>query len=52
MRRRYEKIDAQDYGLNYGDDDFAYTWDWFQNVAVLFQKAAAADRAIVFTVDQ
>jgi len=46
MRRRYEKIDRESYGPQYGDDDFAYTWDWFQNVAALFQKAAASDRAL------
>jgi hypothetical protein len=34
------------------DDDFEYTWSWFRHLRDFFQKAAAANRAMLFKVDQ
>jgi hypothetical protein len=51
LRRRYDAIDPADYnGLV--EDDFEYTWSWFPHLRDFFQKAATADRAMLFTVDQ
>lgn len=52
LRRGYERIEQSDYDGDLDDDDFEYTWQWFQGLAPLFEKAAAADRAVLFTVDQ
>jgi hypothetical protein len=35
-----------------GDEDFAYTWEWFQDVRRLYQRAAAEGRHVLFTADQ
>ena len=51
LRRRYDAIDPADYdGLV--EDDFDYTWSWFPDLRDFFQKAAAAGRGMLFTVDQ
>jgi len=51
LRRRYDAIDPEEYdGLV--EDDFEYTWSWFPHLRDFFQKAAAANRAMLFTVDQ
>ena len=51
MRRQYERLADHGYGPA-GEDDFLYTWEYFQGVREFFTKAAAANRAVVFTVDQ
>jgi hypothetical protein len=50
FRERYFAIPQDDYG-NLSDNDFKYTWGWFQEVRTLYQKAATADRSVIFTVD-
>jgi len=35
-----------------GDEDFGYTWDRFQDVRRLYQRAATEDRHVPFTADQ
>jgi hypothetical protein len=51
MRRRYDAIDPDDYDGHKSDDDFEYTWGWFVPLREFFNKAAAHDRAVIFTVD-
>ena len=52
LRERYfSLIDPNEYDGEKGEDDFEYTWEWFQGVSALFKKAAAVGRAVVFTVD-
>ena len=51
LRRRYDAIDTDTYG-DLSDGDFEYTWSWFRHLPDFFQKAAAADRAVLFSVDQ
>ena len=51
LRRRYDDIDTETYG-ELSDSDFEYTWGWFSHLREFFQKAAAANRAMLFTVDQ
>ncbi|MBU2665312.1 YfbM family protein [Actinoplanes bogorensis] len=52
MRRRYDRIDPEDYQGVLSDEDFDYTWYWFGKVRDFYGKAAAANRAVIFTVDQ
>jgi hypothetical protein len=49
---RYRSVVPSDYALEHGNDDLEYTWAWFQGVRDLYAKAAARQRAVVFTVDQ
>jgi hypothetical protein len=51
LRRRYDAIETDSYG-SLSDDDFEYTWSWFPHLRDFFQKAAKANRAVVFSVDQ
>ena len=52
LRERYFKIDESDYDEPVSEEDCGYTWDWFEPLKTFFAKAAAANRAVVFTVDQ
>jgi Domain of unknown function (DUF1877) len=54
MRRGYDNIDPDSfYRLSaWSEDDFEYTWDYFQRLQVFFQRAADAGRWVVFRVDQ
>ena len=52
FRRRYFAIDADSYGCPLTEEDFGYTWEYFQSVRELYQRAAAADRFVLFTADQ
>ena len=49
--RYFSLLKPDAYDGDIGDDDFGYTWSWFQGVAALFRKAAADGRAVIFTVD-
>jgi uncharacterized protein DUF1877 len=51
FRARYDGIDS-DYDGELGEDDFAYTWDWFQGVRDLYLRAAEQRRYVLFTADQ
>jgi hypothetical protein len=52
LRRKYDAIDTTSYQGVLSDSDFEYTWSCFPSLRDFFQKAAAADRAMIFTVDQ
>ncbi|MGN9809936.1 DUF1877 family protein [Micromonospora sp. BQ11] len=52
LRAGYEGIDVADYGPEFGDEDFEYTWENFTGVIAFFARAAQAGRHVVFTVDQ
>ncbi len=52
FRRRYDAIDAEAYGFPLTDEDFDYTWDWFQGVRDLYTRAASEGRFVLFTADQ
>lgn len=52
LRERYFKIDEDDYGVPVSDQDFEYTWGWFEPLKAFFAKAADAGRSVVFSVDQ
>jgi hypothetical protein len=44
-------LDKDDYEGEIGDQDFAYTWDWFENVRELYLRASITGRSVIFTVD-
>ena len=52
LRQSYFNIDPQDYGFPISEEDFEYTVTWFRRLPGFFEKAAAAKRWVVFTVDQ
>lgn len=52
FRSRYYAIDSNDYGFPLTDEDFEYTWEWFQNVRKLYRVAAETERYVLFTADQ
>lgn len=52
FRRRYFSIDAKSYGFPLSDEDFNYTWSWFQGVRELYIRAAREGRFVLFTADQ
>jgi hypothetical protein len=49
--RYFRLLKPDDYDAEIGEDDFEYTWESFEHVRELYIKAAAADRAVIFTVD-
>lgn len=52
FRDRYEAIPGDEYGMEPNEDDFSYTWEWFQNVRSLYIRAASEGRYVLFTADQ
>ena len=52
FRKRYDRIDSKSYDGEIGDEDFEYTWEWFQGVRDLYRRAAAEKRYVLFTADQ
>lgn len=52
FRQRYFSIDAKSYGAPLSEDDFNYTWDWFQSVRDVYTRAAKEGRFVLFTADQ
>ncbi len=55
MRERYYLIDPKDYGVPlvpFNDQDFEYTWEYFEGMRKFYLKAAADNRAVIFTADQ
>lgn len=52
FRQRYDRLDSKNYDGEIGDEDFKYTWDWFQGVRDLYVRAATEGRFVLFTADQ
>lgn len=51
FRTGYDRISPDDYDGPYGLDDFQMTWDEFEQLVQFYQRAAKAQRAVLFTVD-
>jgi hypothetical protein len=51
LKERYWNL-PDDYQGEKNADDWEYTWQNFAQLQSFFQKAAAANRAVIFTVDQ
>lgn len=52
LRAGYDSIDPADYGLPLSDEDFEYTWEWFEGLVNFYERAAAAGLSALFTADQ
>lgn len=53
FRRRYFGLARNSgYEGEIGDEDYDYTWSYFDDMRSLFTEAAAAGRSVVFSVDQ
>lgn len=52
LRERYEALAGTDYAGPHGPEDFGYVWGTFVDLVSFFSRAAAAGRAVIFTVDQ
>ena len=52
MRKKYDAITDPDYEVAKSEDDFEYTWAYFEELRDFFQKVAAAERSMLFSVDQ
>ena len=52
FRDRYDAIDPNDYGYPKSQEDFGYTWEYFQSLPPFFKRAGDAGRYVIFTVDQ
>ena len=52
LRARYFMLDAEEYDGEIGNEDFKYTWQWFEDSKSFWQRAADENRSVVFTVDQ
>ena len=52
FRQEYFSIDQDDYGFAIGEEDYEYTWSWFQGVRELYYRAAEAGRYVLFTASQ
>ncbi len=52
FRRRYFSINAKSYGFPLDEDDFGYTWEWFQGVREFWMRAASEGRFVLFTANQ
>jgi hypothetical protein len=52
FRSRYFALRGGSYEGDVGEEDFEYTWNWFQNVRALFKRAAGENRFVLFSVDQ
>lgn len=52
FKRRYYSINPKSYGFLLSDEDFLYTWNWFQEVRDLYIRAAQVGRYVLFTADQ
>lgn len=52
FRARYQTIPAGNYDAELSEDDFGYTWSWFQDVRELYALAAVENKHVLFTADQ
>ncbi|MEV0466959.1 DUF1877 family protein [Nocardia tengchongensis] len=49
MRVAFDAIDDEEYAGTLDDEDFEYTWSNFQDVRAFYDRAAAAQRSVIFT---
>jgi Domain of unknown function (DUF1877) len=52
LKKKFLWMDLTKYDGPIGEQDFEYSWSNFEGMRLLFSKAAAAHRAMVFSVDQ
>lgn len=52
FRAAYERIKPRDYEMPLSDEDFNYSWSWFQGLLEFYRKTAAGNYWVLFTADQ
>ncbi len=52
LKNKYYSINEIDYGFELSDEDFNYTWGWFEESIAFWKLAASENRFVLFTVDQ
>jgi hypothetical protein len=52
FRKAYFCIDPSSYGFPVSEEDFGYTWSWFQSLREFYYRTAEARRYVLFTADQ
>jgi hypothetical protein len=52
LRAGYDRIDPKEYGFSLSDQDFEYTWSWFEELKAFYQRTADANRGVLFTASQ
>lgn len=52
MKKKFLWIDLTDYDGPLNEEDFEYTWSYFEDLRCFFAKVANTERSIIFTVDQ
>lgn len=52
FRENYFRIDPDDYGVPVDEEDYSYTWSWFQGIREFYDRAAQANRSVLFTASQ
>jgi hypothetical protein len=52
FRDRFSRLAAHGYGGRLDEDEFDYTWHWFELLRAFFRKTADEGRHLVFTADQ
>jgi hypothetical protein len=52
LRKRYFEMNEDDYDGPFNEDDFEYTWEWFEESKPFWELAAKENRYVLFTADQ
>lgn len=52
LRQGYFKINESNYGFPVTNEDFEYTWNWFNDSKAFWNLAAKENRYVLFTADQ
>ena len=52
FEKKYFLLDPDNYDGSVDEEDFEYTWAYFEDSISFWQKAAQENRSVLFTVDQ
>ena len=52
LRAGYNKIDPKQSGYKLDENDFEYTWNWFEKLVQFYERAASGHLSVLFTADQ
>lgn len=52
LRKKILWFDLTQYDGPICENDFEYSWSYFEEIRAFYAKAATAKRAVIFTVDQ
>ncbi len=52
MYARYAEISRHGYDGPHGEEDFEYTWSYFESLREFYREAARHGRSVLFSVDQ